>query len=480
MVSNLNNHDNINPMNGNMQGKRVAILGAGPSGLAQLRAFEAAGKAGAELPDIVCYEKQRDLGGMWNYTWRTGLDAHGEPVHGSMYRYLWSNGPKECLEFADYSFEEHFGKPIASYPPRAVLRDYIMGRVEKSDLRRCIRFNTAVHWVSFDEATRKFSVTVRDMKADELSTEEFDYVVVATGHFSTPNTPYFEGLEQFPGRVLHAHDFRDACEFAGKDLLLVGSSYSAEDIGTQCHKYGAKSVTFSYRSAPMGYDWPQAFEEVPLLVKVDGRTAHFADGTQKDVDAIILCTGYQHHFPFLADELTLRTHNRLYPENLYKGIFWLANPQLIYLGMQDQYYTFNMFDAQAWYARDVMMGRITLPDADAMAGDSAAWVAREVLATTPEQHIDFQAAYVRDLVTPTDYPAFDIEGMGALFKEWKHDKQLSILGYRDKSYRSTMTGTLAPAHHTPWMQAMDDSLEAFLADAPASAQAQPEPQREAA
>lgn len=173
-----------------MTKQRIAILGAGPSGLAQLRAFEAAGKAGAEVPEIVCYEKQSDLGGMWNYTWRTGLDAHGEPVHGSMYRYLWSNGPKECLEFADYSFEEHFGKPIASYPPRAVLRDYIMGRLEKSDLRSCIQFNTAVQWVSFSEETQKFSVTVRDVKADVLSTEEFDYVVVATGHFSTPNTPY--------------------------------------------------------------------------------------------------------------------------------------------------------------------------------------------------------------------------------------------------------------------------------------------------
>ena len=49
--------------------------------------------------------------------------------------------------------------------------------------------------------------------------------------------------------MLHAHDFRDACEFEGKDLLLIGSSYSAEDIGTQCYKYGAKSVTFSYRTA---------------------------------------------------------------------------------------------------------------------------------------------------------------------------------------------------------------------------------------
>ena len=36
------------------------------------------------------------------------------------------------------------------------------------------------------------------------------------------------------GRVLHAHDMRDATEFKGKDLLLIGTSYSAEDIASQC------------------------------------------------------------------------------------------------------------------------------------------------------------------------------------------------------------------------------------------------------
>ena len=102
--------------------KRVAIIGAGPCGLAQLRAFASAQAQGGEIPELVCYEKQSDWGGLWNYTWRTGLDEHGEPVHGSMYRYLWSNGPKECLEFADYTFDEHFGRPIASYPPRAARR----------------------------------------------------------------------------------------------------------------------------------------------------------------------------------------------------------------------------------------------------------------------------------------------------------------------------------------------------------------------
>ena len=88
---------------------KIAIIGAGPSGLAQLRAFESAEKNGDKIPEVVCFEKQEDWGGLWNYTWRTGTDEFGEPVHCSMYRYLWSNGPKECLEFADYSFEEHFG-----------------------------------------------------------------------------------------------------------------------------------------------------------------------------------------------------------------------------------------------------------------------------------------------------------------------------------------------------------------------------------
>jgi hypothetical protein len=30
----------------------------------------------------------------------------------------------------------------------------------------------------------------------------------------------------------------DACEFTGKDILIIGTSYSAEDIASQCYKYG--------------------------------------------------------------------------------------------------------------------------------------------------------------------------------------------------------------------------------------------------
>lgn len=449
--------------------KRIAILGGGPSGLAVLRAFESARRKGAEIPEIVCYEKQSDCGGMWNYSWRTGLDEFGEPVHASMYRYLWSNGPKECLEFADYSFEEHFGRPIPSFPPREVLHDYIKGRIEKSNVRGYIKLNHAVRHVTYDAASEKFLVTVKDLKADVLETSAFDYVVCATGHFSTPNVPYFEGVEAFPGRVMHAHDFRSADEFAGKNVLLIGSSYSSEDIGIQCMKYGAKSVTFSYRTRAMGFDWPEGFSEVPLLEKLVGKVAHFKDGTRKEVDAIVLCTGYLHHYPFLDDDLRLKSRNRLYPEGLYKGIFWVPNPRFMYIGAQDQFYTFNMFDAQAWYARDVVLGRIPLPDVAGMEADIKAWVAKEEALEDASQMIDFQTEYVRELILATDYPRLDVDEVARMFKEWEHHKVENILTYRDRSHRSTLTGTLAPVHHTPWMKALDDSLEAFLATAPSQA-----------
>lgn len=446
-----------------MTKKKIAILGAGPSGLAQLRAFEAARLAGVKnLPEIVCYEKQNDIGGMWNYTWRTGLDRNGEPVHGSMYRYLWSNGPKECLEFADYSFEEHFGEPIPSYPPREVLKDYIMGRIDQASINKYIRFECPVRWVTFDEDTKLFTVTVMNHKTGEQETNEFDYVVVATGHFSTPNMPYFKGLEEFPGRVMHAHDFRDALEFKDKDILLVGGSFSAEDIGTQCYKYGSKSVTISYRSRPLGYKWPKGIKEVPLISRFDGDVAHFVDGSSQRFDAVVMCTGYLFHFPFLPDELRLQTHNCLYPKNLYKGIFWQPNPQMIYLGMQDQYFTFNMFDAQAWYARDVILGKLKLPEHAQRQADEKKWLAKYEQVNSADEEIDFQALYIRDLTNVTDYPEFAVEKQGEIFKQWQRDKKVDIMGFRERSYRSTLTGTMAPELPKPWLEIMDDSLEYFL------------------
>lgn len=447
-----------------MSKKRIGIIGAGPSGLAQLRAFESAEKMGMDIPEIVCFEKQDNWGGMWNFTWRTGVGKYGEPIHGSMYKYLWSNGPKECLELSDYSFDEHFGKPISSYPPRPVLFDYIQGRINKSNAKNYIRFNTTARWVIYDKETKKFTLYLDDLKKNETYSEVFDYLIVATGHFSTPNMPYFEGIDDFHGAVMHAHDFRGADQFVDKDLLLIGSSYSAEDIAVQCYKHGSKSVTLSYRSNPIGVDWPKGIEERPLVTHFEGDTAYFRDGTSKRFDGVVMCTGYQHKFPFLPDYLRLKTKNNLYPDNLYKGVFFQENPQLIYLGMQDQYYTFNMFDTQAWLARDYMMGKFEMPSEEERRKDIDNWLEKYDKVEDANGDVDFQAAYIKDLISFTDYPDFNIDKVGEMFKEWLRDKEENILTYRDKTFKSVITGTEAIEHHTEWMEELDDSKKRYLMD----------------
>ena len=144
---------------------KVAIIGAGPCGLSMLRAFEQAEKKGEKIPEVICFEKQEDWGGLWNYSWRTGSDQYGDPVPNSMYRYLWSNGPKECLEFADYSFDKHFGKAIPSFPPREVLYDYIVGRAKSGNLKNKVKFNTRVINTIFKN--EKFEISYQDKVNDK-------------------------------------------------------------------------------------------------------------------------------------------------------------------------------------------------------------------------------------------------------------------------------------------------------------------------
>ena len=100
-----------------------------------------------------------------------------------------------------------------------------------------------------------------------------------------------------------------------------------------------------------------------------------------------------------------------------------------------------------------------------MAKHSHAWRDREESLADPEQEIWFQGDFVKELIAETDYPDFDVDAVNRTFMQWEHHKDANIMGFRDNAYRSVMTGTMAPKHHTPWMEAMDDSLEAYLADA---------------
>ena len=110
-----------------------------------------------------------------------------------------------------------------------MLFDYLKGRWSQEDIQKYIKFSTVVRDVVYNKATDDFTVSVKDLKNDEVIDGErynhtsqihqkkkasstihcrFDYVVVASGHYSTPHVPTFPGVERFPGRVMRAHDFR--------------------------------------------------------------------------------------------------------------------------------------------------------------------------------------------------------------------------------------------------------------------------------
>ena len=62
-----------------------------------------------------------------------------------------------------------------------------------------VKLNHAVKEVVFLEEINKFEVTVRNRDTDnDLPKQLFDYVVNATGHYSSPNSPDdFPGIESF-------------------------------------------------------------------------------------------------------------------------------------------------------------------------------------------------------------------------------------------------------------------------------------------
>ena len=81
---------------------------------------------------------------------------------------------------------------------------------------------------------------------------------------------------------------------------------------------------------------------------------------------------------------------------------------------------------------------------------------------TDEDMIWFQGDNIQELVDLTDYPSFDVDGANEAFFQWKKHKKQDIMTFRNNCYKSVMTGTMAPVHHTPWKDALDDSMEVYL------------------
>ena len=54
---------------------KVCIIGAGPCGMNLLAELDGCNDENLQI-ELTCYEKQSSVGGMWNYSWRTGCNKN--------------------------------------------------------------------------------------------------------------------------------------------------------------------------------------------------------------------------------------------------------------------------------------------------------------------------------------------------------------------------------------------------------------------
>ncbi|CAN5620525.1 NAD(P)/FAD-dependent oxidoreductase [soil metagenome] len=83
----------------------------------------------------------------------------------------------------------------------------------------------------------------------QTSTEIFKskYLVMATGAFGHPKPVQFNGMETFPGPVMHSNIYKTGSNFKGKNVLVVGFGNSACEIAIDLYEQGA-TPTMAVRS----------------------------------------------------------------------------------------------------------------------------------------------------------------------------------------------------------------------------------------
>jgi cation diffusion facilitator CzcD-associated flavoprotein CzcO len=176
----------------------AVIIGAGFGGLCAAIKLREAG-----FGKIVILEKDAEAGGTWRDNTYPGCACD---VQSHMY---------------SYSF---YGKADWSrrYAPWNEIQGYILDVVRAYDLRPLIQFGQEVTSARYDEDRCLWTITTR---AGDTFVARIG--VVATGPLHVPAIPDIPGLGGFRGRVFHSARWDHGYDFAGKNVVSIGTGGSA-------------------------------------------------------------------------------------------------------------------------------------------------------------------------------------------------------------------------------------------------------------
>ncbi|GBB84739.1 hypothetical protein RclHR1_11300008 [Rhizophagus clarus] len=188
---------------------RVAIIGAGPSGLVAAKSAIECGL------NPVVFEQASTYGGIWRPRVQGGFIWNN--MHANLSYY--------CGMFSDYSWNNE----ADCFPSQQAIYEYLGKYIDEFKLKSYLRFNTSVISIKKHENIWQ----VDRLEGGENKTEEFEYIIVATGIFTEPYVPDIKGSEEFEGEVLHSKEYDVPNNFRNKKVVVIGGAFSGAEISAE-------------------------------------------------------------------------------------------------------------------------------------------------------------------------------------------------------------------------------------------------------
>lgn len=422
--------------------KKVAVIGAGISGVS------AAAHLLKQGLETVLFERSDIPGGVWHYDERSALESTFPNTRPSVGDYktrpavAYSTPPPEYDDQKDLEIAhappgpsyaglrnnvstrlmktslQDWPEGTEDYVTQKVLEEYIQAFSNNHGVTAITQYHTRVEEVRKQGAEWVLRTTTLQKSSAGAHLVErrwtFDAVVVASGHYNTPNIPNWPGIAEWksarPAQVWHSKGYRKPHQFKDQNILVIGASVSANDIAKEAGPY-ANKIYQSTRNGELDLPavlLPPNATRVAEIQSFDLDKEHLDDsadpaspipGTVTLVDgqkienlhAVVVCTGYITSYPFLphlhnddipaseADESVLVTAKGDMVHNLYKDIFYIPDPTLSFIGAPYHIATFSLFEFQAQAVARVLVGKTSLPTEQEMRAEYGEKVAKKGL-----------------------------------------------------------------------------------------------------
>lgn len=203
--------------------KKIAIIGAGLSGLCSAKIFI---KEGFE---VTVFEKGETLGGVW--------------AQERSYPKVTTQTTRDEYSFSDFKMPDNYPQ----WPSGEQVYEYLLAYAKSFGVYENIRFNHEITSLTRNDDSWLVQYTI----GNNTKIECYDFVIVCSGVFHKPKMPLYPNLKRFHesgGVVLHTSELKSTDQLKDKNVAVIGFAKSATDVACLAADY-AKSSTLIYRKA---------------------------------------------------------------------------------------------------------------------------------------------------------------------------------------------------------------------------------------